>query len=258
MEGPLAKSLLRSAGAGAIFVGGAARGPPPLVEQGDTMPSPELTLDVWRAAAVALCEYACGFEAGRSKDDAVYKEVTEGRDGPGPDVRKRYSSCGDLAHWLYSRLGIRQPWVNRTDDGVYGTWKPGANITQLWGGACPFDQEPPDDPNWKPEAGDVLLIWNTGFDAHVMVAIGHDGTNLRTANYGAGGMSPLAFPGAKLAAKPITHQLGKPFYGARRIQRWLPLSGAIKLRSAEPNLKGAALTGEEFDAIELNWKDGLL
>lgn len=222
------------------------------------MPSPELTLDVWRAAAVALCEYACGFEAGRSKDDAVYKEVTEGRDGPGPDVRKRYSSCGDLAHWLYSRLGIRQRWVNRTDDGVYGTWKPGANITQLWGGACPFDQVPPDDPNWKPDAGDVLLIWNTGFDAHVMVAIGHDGTNLRTANYGAGGMSPLPAPGAKLGARPITRHDGKPFYGKKRIQRWLPLSEAIKLRSAEPNLKGAALTGEEFDAIELNWKTGLL
>ena len=47
------------------------------------MASLELTLDVWRAAAVALCEYACGYEAGRSKDDPVYREVTEGRDGPG-------------------------------------------------------------------------------------------------------------------------------------------------------------------------------
>ena len=222
------------------------------------MPSPDLTADVWRAAAVALCEYACGYEAGRSKDDDVYKEVTEKRDGPGPDQRKRYSSCGDLAHWLYRRLGIRQEWVNRTDDDAFGPWKPGANIARLWGGACPFDQVPPNDSSWKPGPGDVLLIWNSGVDAHVMVALGHDGTTLRTANYGAGGMSPLASPGAKIGAKPITFQQGKPFYGTRQIQRYLPLSEAIKFRSVEPVLTGAALTGEEFDAIELNWQTGLI
>lgn len=222
------------------------------------MPSPELTLDVWRAAAVALCEYACGFEAGRSKNDAVYKEVTEGRDGPGPDQRRRYSSCGDLAHWLYYRLGIREAWVNRTEDGAFGPWKPGANVAQLWGGACPFDRVPPDDQTWMPEPGDVVLIWNTGFDAHVMVALGRNGGNLRTANFGAGGMSPLAAPGAKIAEKPLTHEHGKPFYGTRQIQRYLPLSEAIKHVSKPPILTGAALTGEEFDAIELGWKPAIV
>jgi hypothetical protein len=218
------------------------------------MPSPELTLDVWRAATVALVEYACGFEAGRSKDDPVYKEVTEGRDGPGPEQRRRYSSCGDLAHWLYMRLGIREAWVNRRDDNAFGPWRPGINITQLWGGACPFDRIPPADASWRPDPGDVVLIWNTGNDAHVMVALGCDGNNLRTANYGAGGMSPLASPGAKIAAKPLTFQHGKLFYGTRQVQRYLPLAEAIKHRKVEPNLKGAALTGEEFDAIEANWK----
>src|SRR6187402_2325726 len=135
------------------------------------MPSPDLTLDVWRAAAVALCEYACGYEAGRSKDDPIYKEVTENRDGPGEAQRRAYSSCGDLAHWLYMRLGIREPWLNRNDDNAFGPWKPGQNITRLWGTACPFDKVPPDGGNWKPEPGDVVLIWNTGTDAHVMVAL---------------------------------------------------------------------------------------
>jgi len=221
------------------------------------MPSPDLTLDVWRSAAVALCEYACGYEAGRSKDDPVYKEVTEGRDGPGPEQRKRYSSCGDLAHWLYSRLGIRAAWINRTDDGAFGPWLPGANIARLWGGACPFDQVPPSDPSWVPEPGDVLLIWNTGVDAHVMVALGRDGANLRTANYGAGGMSPLASPGAKIGGKPLTFQHGKLFYGTRQVQRHLPLGEAIKYVNAPPNLTGAALSGEESDAIELGWKSGI-
>jgi hypothetical protein len=218
------------------------------------MASPELTLDVWRAAAVALVEYACGFEAGRNKDDAVYKEVTEGRDGPGPEQRRRYSSCGDLAHWLYMRLGIREAWVNRRDDHAFGPWRPGVNISQLWGGACPFDRIPPADAAWMPEPGDVVLIWNTGNDAHVMVALGCDGCNLRTANYGAGGMSPLASPGAKIAAKPLTFQLGKPFYGSRQVQRYLPLAEAVKHCKVAPNLKGAALTGEELDAIEAGWK----
>lgn len=36
---------------------------------------PELTLDVWRAAAVALAEYACGGAQGRNKDDDVYCRV---------------------------------------------------------------------------------------------------------------------------------------------------------------------------------------
>jgi hypothetical protein len=217
------------------------------------MPWPELTLDVWRAAAVALCEYACGNRIGRSKDDDVYKEVTEGRDGPGPDRRRRYSSCGDLAHWLYKRLGIREPWLNRTDDDAFGPWKPGANVSRLWGGSCPFDEVPPDDPDWMPEAGDVVLIWNTGIDAHVMVSLGREGGELRTANYGASGMSPLAFPGAKIASKRLTFQHNKPFYGTRQIRRFLPLARAIEHITVQPDLTGAALTGEQFDAIELGW-----
>lgn len=218
------------------------------------MTAPELTLDVWRAAAVALCEYACGFAQGRSKDDPVYREVTEGRDGPGPDERRRYSSCGDLAHWLYSRLGIREQWINRRDDGAFGPWRPGANVTALWGGSCPFDRVPPADPAWLPAAGDVVLIWNTGNDAHVMVSLGSDGASLRTANYGAGGMSPLASPGAKITSRPLTHQLGKPFYGTRQIQRYLPLSEAVKHISVAPNLSGAELTGEVLDAIDFGWR----
>ena len=216
---------------------------------------PSLTIDVWQSAAVALCEHACGYDMGRSKDDPVYVEVTEGRDGPGPEQRKRYSSCGDLAHWLYKRLGIREPWINRTDDGVFGPWHSGENVSRLWGGACPFDQVPPADGVWMPGAGDVVILWNTGRDAHVMVSLGvaSDG-KLRTANYGAGGMSSALLPGARLGAAHVTWQRGKPFYGARQIQRFLPLSEAVRHISVAPDLRGAALTGEELDAIELSWR----
>lgn len=217
------------------------------------MTAPTLTIDVWRSAAVALCEHACGYDAGRAKDDPVYVEVTEGRDGPGPKQREKYSSCGDLAHWLYKRLGIREPFINRTDDGVNGPWKAGENVARLWGGACPFDRVPPADLAWMPKPGDVLLVWNTGFDAHVMVALGIEGTKLRTANYGAGGMSAGLSPGARIGAAFVTRQAGRTFYGARQIQRYLPLSEAVKHITAPPDLRGAALTGEEVDAIELGW-----
>jgi len=220
------------------------------------MTLPTLTTDVWRRAAVALAEHACGYDAGRTKLDPVYVEVTEGRDGPGPEQRRHYSSCGDLAHWLYKRLGIREPWVNRTDDGVNGPWRAGENVSRLWGGACPFDQVPPADELWLPEPGDVCLIWNTGNDAHVMVALGldADGKRLRTANYGAGGMSPAVAPGARISSAYVTRQHGRPFYGARQIQRVLPLAAAVRQISVQPDLRGAALTGEEIDAIELNWR----
>ena len=104
-----------------------------------------------------------------------------------------------------------------------------------------------------PEAGDVVRIWNAGNDAHVMVSLGRDGPNLRTANYGAGGMSPLASPGAKIASKPLTHQQGKPFYGTRQVQRFLPLAEAVKHITVAPDLSGAELTGEELDAIQQGW-----
>jgi hypothetical protein len=151
-------------------------------------------------------------------------------------------------------LGIREPWLNRTDDGAFGPWKRGENISRLWGGACPFDAVPPNNPNWMPDPGDVVLIWNTGFDAHVMVALGRDGPTHRTANYGAGGMSPLVSPGAKIGGKVLTFQHGKPFYGTRQVQRYLPLAEAVQHITVPPDLTGAALTGEEFDAIELGWQ----
>lgn len=91
-----------------------------------------------------------------------------------------------------------------------------------------------------------------------MVSLGLDGANVRTANYGAGGMSPLPSPGARIEGRTLTHLHGKPFYGKRQIQRYLPLAEAIKRITVKPDLTGAALNGEQVDAIEQHWQKGTI
>lgn len=112
----------------------------------------------FRALARDLIVYACngpaphgkGVEGRRAPDpgfpgDPVYNAVTEGRHASeiarlvrwlkkpvGP--RPFYSSCGDLAHWLFFRLGARQKWINRheLDGWHYGENTPADNnVTTL-------------------------------------------------------------------------------------------------------------------------------
>lgn len=212
-------------------------------------------LSPWQAAAVALCEYACGYEHARSKDDPVYQEVCEGRDVG--QMREDYSSCGDLGHWLAERLGVRAPWVNRQS---LGLWRRGLNV-YLLGLGCPISHDAPTGPEWAgPEAGDTCEIWNLplGSDAHVFVALGpgSDAQHIRTANYGAGGMSASAFPGAKISDSLFTHHPDGWYVGARRLRRIIKLADLIQARAAPPNLAGAKLTGEVIDAVNAaQWTD---
>ena len=206
-------------------------------------------LHVWQRAAVALCEWACGYDQGRTKDDPVYKIVTENRDGPGREQRKHYSSCGDLGHFLLERLGVREPWINRDDDGLFGNWKSGVNVSNLWGSGCPIDMVPGKD--WKPEPGDILILWNTGFDAHVCVSSGETVNNkLKTFNYGVGGMNPEASPGSRIGYNNLTWNGHFWMYGAKAIQRCLPLREIIKVITVLPKLdEGCSMTGEDLDAL---------
>ena len=206
-------------------------------------------LEVWQRVAVALCEWACGYDAGRTKDDPVYKIVTENRDGPGPEQRKKYSSCGDLGHFMLERLGVRAAWINRDDDNAYGKWRSGVNISNLWGSACPIDMVPGAD--WVPEPGDILLLWNTGFDAHVCVSSGElDQGRLKTFNYGAGGMSAASNPGAKIGKNKLVWNGKNWLYGTKIVQRVLPLREVVKIVSVPPILdEGCAIFGDEHDAL---------
>lgn len=195
-----------------------------------------------RFAAVALAEYACG-RAGRSKDDPVYTEVTEGRDSP-PN-RRSYSSCGDLGHWLLYRLGCREKWVNR--EAAPGGYRSTLNVSLL-----AAHGEAPGGSEWEPAPGDVLIIanqWPSGKDAHVCVWLG-DG---RVANYGAGGMSAAATPGANVTTPALSYHGGGWHLGTRRVQRYVSLE-RVPL-TAKPDLSGAELTGEVIDALTLENHD---
>ncbi len=222
-------------------------------------PVPALN-ELRRKAAWRIARMACGGIAGVSKDNPIYVRVTEGRDGPGPAQRARYSSCADLAHWLLETLGCRSDFLNRKS---LGGWVSGVNVSRLDTRGptnprgCPWTRLP--RAGWQPEPGDILIAWNNGLDAHVMVAVGFrdiDGTRvLETANYGAGGMSPAVSPGARCAAAALTEVTpGKFMYGspgkAKRVQRYISLDDVTF--TALPNaelLATAGLTGEEIDAL---------
>lgn len=201
------------------------------------MPSTDIT--AIRLAAVALAEYACNYEKGRDKLDPVYLEVTEGRDGPGPAQRKRYSSCGDLGHWILYRLGCRTTWVNRKE--APNGYRIGFNVTLLSSrGAIPSGKD------WIPPEGAILVIANdskNGYDSHVCVWLG-DG---RVANYGSGGMSEAISPGAKIT-KPALVWAGDHWrLGIKQIQRYID-AGRVAL-TATADLSGAQLTGDVIDAF---------
>lgn len=211
------------------------------------VPNPDISL--WQMAAVALCEDACGYSAGLSKTAPKYLEVVERRDLPA--IYTRYSSCGDLGNWLLERLGLTEKWLNRATLGHYVT---GANVARL-GLGCPIAHAPPSDPNYKPGPGDICEVWNTGYDAHVFVCLGpgSDERHIRTANYGASGMSAASFPGANIADSQFLKRADGWHVGLshpRKLQRVIKLADAIALAKVPPNLAGARLPGEVLDALQ--------
>lgn len=110
----------------------------------------------YRKRAVAWLEYAC---AGNPPlDSPRHLEIKECRKVKG------YSSCGDLAHWMWFRLGVRLPFINRAE---HNGWVVGVNVARIVTWSKPYRGE-------KLEGGDVIVIandWPKGRDAHVVCVI---------------------------------------------------------------------------------------
>ena len=87
-------------------------------------------------AIVALASYACQDEAGAWQGDAIFEEVTEGRQHQTDLQRKKdpkaaaYSACTDLFSWCAEALGCTdEQIVNRNDDGGRRPWVTGGGPT---------------------------------------------------------------------------------------------------------------------------------
>lgn len=194
---------------------------------------------------------AGGVVQGFDKLAPEYVKVTEGRDGPGPDQRKAYSSCGDQLHEILRLVGVRNElWVNRKSLGHYAN---GQNITRLERPTCPCAKYAPRDANYRPPTGSLCLIWTTGLDAHAFVWLGagSDEYHARTANYGAGGMSSATAPGANVADSPIVESAGRLLVGGlrRALQCVITPEAIIPYITAQIDLTGASVTGELIDAL---------
>jgi hypothetical protein len=139
-----------------------------------------------RRTAVALGSFATNAAVGRVRGDPVFDEITEKR-----AYYPKYSSCGDLCHWLLYRLGVRnESLVNRSGDGGHQAWKMGKNVSMLvyesgqaWVKATT---------NRTPCPGDILCMTFSqaartahGWDGtHVCVVESFDGGTLRSFDYG--------------------------------------------------------------------------
>lgn len=181
------------------------------------------TLADYRKAAAALLTYAVNGKAGRSTNDPIYRGIVEQRIGA------KYSSCGDLAHWLFYRLGVRAPWVNRAEykqPPGHG-WKVGWNLAYLTADANEAAERARGLKALPVlDSGDVFQVSNV-FGGHVLCVVGCDPKNparIFTAEYGQ--------PGGAAKEHILTLHLatGLLFCGSSQVTHIVPLATAL----AEP------------------------
>lgn len=208
-----------------------------------------------------------GVVQGFDKLHPTYIKVTERRDGPGPEQRQHYSSCGDQLHCILERTGVRRPWVNRGASHLYGT----PQMAKLE----PFDAEDnpqgspashyaPKDPAYRPPPGSLCLMWSPGQNnAHAFTILGggSDERHIRTGNYGAGGMSSATAPGANVADSPCVWDpsarallIGS---ARRHLQCVITPASIIPYITAQIDLTGAGVTGELIDALGAKYEGSI-
>lgn len=169
---------------------------------------------ILRRAAVALARHAIGGKTGRDVGDPVFEEVTEGRRKANEERRARgsnevaYSSCGDLAHWMLRRLGVRdERFVNRNDDGGDHPWSfigPHNNVTMLDQSGLIVRHRI--SPELIPGPGDIIFMMNA-HGGHVAVVLSWDETDHLT---GGGSVTSADYgqPYARERERAITRDRG--------------------------------------------------
>lgn len=170
-----------------------------------------------RKVAVRWLEWACRGGEIRETDER-YIGVTEGRDTGA--MRGKYSSCGDLAHWMLYRVGIRNYWVNRDEN---RGWRVGSNISLLtWTAPAKMPGI-----GAQYDGGDIVIIWSRQDtrDAHAVCIIDRIGDTLLTAEYQT--LLNNGQPGGALHERQIRAANGREYIGRRAIMSHLSLRDAL-------------------------------
>lgn len=213
---------------------------------------------LYRMLAGTFLQYACDGSTGRAETDPIYQIVVEGRDGPSPQTRAKYSSCGDLAHWLYFRLGVRAGFVNRAE---HTGWVVGANLNRWVGkpiGPNPYAFKP--SSSYDLGAGDAfapgdVIVIDNAWGGHVMcVTAWEPGARiLHTAEYGkpGGKLGRHLIEPARQGRNGLQLGSGNPIMALTRLAE--VLEGELTRGTlADPDV--AALTGwqaaEALDVFE--------
>lgn len=192
-----------------------------------------------RLQAAELLRYA----GDRKVTDPVFVAVTEGRYAVQELARRRnpaiepYSSCGDAAHWLLYRMGVRFPWVNRREN---AGWRVSWNVTLLapmaFYGANVFARRAQRTDQYA--AGDILIVNAAKKSSHVICVIEHDpatGT-LHTCEYGQ--------PHGALKIDRIVNGM----IGLRTLDVFLPLYDVLNAAAAAPGMLCEPETVAEYSA----------
>lgn len=168
--------------------------------------------------------------------DPVYNAVTEGRHARAIKGKQFYSSCGDLAHWLLYRLGLRFPWINRDElDGWHYSGQPGQprwdnNVTTLCckakSGVNTLARVPFHD-DFHLVCGDILVV-NTHdpITTHVSAVYEHRPEDhvIVSADYGQ--------PGGAIRERSYAVVNGRIKIGSRWLDSVLPIMDLIEVAEA--------------------------
>jgi hypothetical protein len=182
-----------------------------------------------RLAAIRIAQEACNGAIGRVLGDPVFERVTEGR------ARwRKYSACGDLAHYVLKELGVTdERIVNRNDDGGGVPWVMGKNLSRIVYCAVPAFV-------WarggrSPQPGDILYVASP---EHVCVLERIDETKGKvfTFDYGL-----WDYVQAKPAGRRVERAFGKvdkhtTRIGSRILRGWLDLAKIPGLLGGQPQV----------------------
>ena len=182
-----------------------------------------------RSTAVGIGKYATNSQEGRILGDPVFEMITEKRNhSPG------YSCCGDVVHFMLSRLGLKDPTiVNRNDT---TKWQSGLNISKLRYGSAKVGAWVDYKPGLLAKPGDAMIIGNDNASTHTFIVQEHTTSSLFSCDGGQFNLKEgpynkkIGQPAINMCMREMKIMLGSLYTGTveknnwRRIMGWIDIS----------------------------------